>query len=170
MPSPDVDSSYQNWYIPVYVSSLCMHQIWYTKFTTNTWHMANVKWSIRRVQDVWLTYTTYSPCSPSIPWVHEVYDLVYGVWPFFNEAYDLHRTYGWRTKSLVRVHQVYLCIIGDIWSNVCTKFGTRSIRPGVWRMSIFQWSIRPAQDLWLTYKESSPCTPSIPMYHRWYMV
>ena len=146
--------------------------------------MAYVQWSIRPAQDVWLTYKEYSPCTPSIPYVssviyglmyapnlvHEVYDLVYGVWPFFNEAYDLHRTYGWRTKSLVRVHQVYLCIIGDIWSNVCTKFGTRSIRPGVWRMSIFQWSIRPAQDLWLTYKESSPCTPSIPMYHRWYMV
>ena len=130
-----------------------MHQIWYTNYTTCTLRMANVQWSkrpaqdvwsIRPVQDVWLTYTAYKPCTPSIPYVssviyglmyapnfeHEVYDLAYGVWLTFNKAYDLHRTYGWRTKRLVRVHQVY-----PIYHrNVCTKFGTRSLRPvsGVW--------------------------------------
>ena len=51
----------------------------------------------------------------------------------------------------------HLCL----WSNVCTKFGTRRIRSGVWRIANVQWSIRPAQDVWLTYKEYSPCTPSM---------
>ena len=95
-----------------YVSSECMHQIWYTKFTTCTWRMANIKWRIRRVQDVWLTFTAYSPCSRSIP----------------------------------------LCIIGNVWSYVCTKFGTPSIRP--------------VPGVWLTYKEVYDC---IPIYHRWYI-
>ena len=152
-----------------YETSECMHQIWSTKFTTCTLRMAIVKWSIRRVQDVWLTYTAYSQCSPSLPYVSSV---IYGLMcapNLVHEVYDLHRTYGRRTQHIVSVHQVQPIYHRCLWSNVCTKFG-RSIRSGVWRIANVQWSIRPAQDVWLTYKEYSPCTPSIPMYHRWYMV
>ena len=59
-----------------------------------------------------------------------------------HEIYDLYLAYGYRkmkyttcTRRMADVDSVEsvltkytLCIVGDIWSNVCTKFGTRSIR------------------------------------------
>ena len=81
-----VCSMYHRWYMV-----LCMHQIWYTKYTTCTWLMANVQWS--------------TTCTGRMADVHSI-------------------------KSVYTKYTI--CIIGDIWSNVCTKFGTRSIRPGVW--------------------------------------
>ena len=123
--------------------------------------------SIRPVQDVWLTYNEVSDLYRTYGWrtqhivrVHQVYLCIISdirsnvctklgtrsirpvpdVWLTYNEVYDLYRTYGWRTHHIVRVHEVYLCIIGDIRSNVCTKFGTRSIRP--------------VQGVWITYNEA----------------
>ena len=138
------------------------------KYTTSTGRMAYVQWSIQPVQDVWLTYTAYSPRSQSTPYAS--LESMHQIW------------YSRYTKYI-------LCIIGDIWSNVCTKFGTRSIRPvpGVWLTynevdnlyRTYGWltqhivrvhrvysmyhrnvctkfgarSLRPVPGLWLTYTE-----------------
>ena len=121
-----------------------MHQIWYTKYTTCSWRMSNVRWSRQPVQDVWPTYTAYSTCLPCIP--YESSECMHQIWS------TKFTTCTWRMAivkwSIRRVQDVWLtytaysqcspsiplCIVGDIWSYVCTKFGTRSIRPvpGVW--------------------------------------
>ena len=63
---------------------------------------------------------------------------VIGGWLTYTEVYDLDRTYSRLTQHIVRVHQVHPMYHRGLWSNVCTKFGRRSIRSGVWRKANVQ--------------------------------
>ena len=115
---------YHRWYMV-----LCMHQIWYNKYTTCTGRMANVQWSIRPAQDVWLTYKAYSPCTPSIPYVStviygytgrilhfslairqgQVVYLVYQIWYTHKTIhYRWYKGYTWWARTIRCVLQPYV--------------------------------------------------------------
>ena len=115
---------YHRWYMV-----LCMHQIWYTKYATCTGRMANVQWSIRPAQDVWLTYKAYSPCTPSIPYVSsviygytgrilhctlairqvQVVFLVYQTWCTHKTIhYRWYKGYTWWARTIRWVRQPYV--------------------------------------------------------------
>ena len=128
-----------------------MHQIWYTKYTKCTGRMANVQWSIGPVQDVWLTYTAYTPCAPSILYHRCTKFGTTCTWRKANVQWsrhtDVHSIYTMCTKfTLSKMHQIWY-----------TKYTTCT-----WRMANVQWIRQPVQKVWLTYTAYSPCSPCIP--------
>ena len=168
-----------------------MHQIWYTKYTTCTWRMANVhsilsvytKYTLCIIGDIWSNVCTKFG-TPSIR-------PVQGVWLTYNEVYDLHRTNGWRTKCIVRVHQVYpmyhRCPVQGVWLKYTAYSPCSPSKTYVSSECMHQiWytKLTPLPGVWLTYNEVYDVyrtygwrTQRIvrahqvyPMYHRWYMV
>ena len=66
----------------------------YVSHTSCTGCILHWTLAIRPVQDVWLTYKAYSPCTPSIPYVWSViYGLMYAP-NLVHEVYDLCLTSG----------------------------------------------------------------------------
>ena len=146
--------------------------------------MANLQWSRQPVQDVWLTYTAYSPCVPCIHYVssecmHQIWSTKFTTctWRMANVKWSIRRvqdiwlTYTSYSPCSPSVPYVSSVIFG-LWCapnlvlqvyDLYLAYGLRTIRytTRTWRMAYVQWIIRPVQIVWLTYTAYSPCTPSI---------